>query len=167
MKWSEFKILTETSKTPLTRALALASFLGSDYPTNLGARTAPPAKDLMAFGSVLAHNQNQHNIGESLSMRRLQIQSNFSLTCRIVLFLQNLHFYTSSSYARRWKKNYKNLWVKSVKNWWIVVDFVVCGVSKVENKRVLKTNFASRHEIIAIFLSFYFNHNDVWCFEWW
>lgn len=63
---SEFKILTENSKTPLSRALALASFLGSDYPSNLGARTAPPAKDLMAFGSVLAHNQNQHNIGELL-----------------------------------------------------------------------------------------------------
>lgn len=59
---SEVKILTENSKTPLSRALALASFLGTDYPPNLGARTAPPAKDLMAFGSVLAHNQ--HNIGK-------------------------------------------------------------------------------------------------------
>lgn len=58
---SEVKILTENSKTPLSRALALASFLGTEYPPNLGARTAPPAKDLMAFGSVLAHNQ--HNIG--------------------------------------------------------------------------------------------------------
>ena len=56
---SDFKILTETTKTPLSRALALASFLGDGY-TALGAR-APPAKDLMAFGSVLQHNQ--HNIG--------------------------------------------------------------------------------------------------------
>lgn len=60
---SKVKILTENSKTPLSRALALASFLGTEYPPNLGARTAPPAKDLMAFGSVLAHNQ--HNIGRS------------------------------------------------------------------------------------------------------
>ncbi len=60
--FSEFKILTENSKTPLSRALALASFLGSEqYPPNLGARTAPPSKDHMAFGSVLGHNQ--HNIG--------------------------------------------------------------------------------------------------------
>lgn len=59
---SEFKILTENSKTPLSRALALASFLGTEYPPNIGTRTAPPAKDLMAFGSVLAHNQ--HNIGK-------------------------------------------------------------------------------------------------------
>lgn len=61
VKQSEVKILTENSKTPLSRVLALASFLGTDYPPALGARTAPPAKDLMAFGSVLAHNQ--HNIG--------------------------------------------------------------------------------------------------------
>lgn len=58
---SEFKILTENSKTPLSRALALASFLGTDYPAAIGARTAPPSKDHMAYGSVLAHNQ--HNIG--------------------------------------------------------------------------------------------------------
>jgi hypothetical protein len=60
------KILTENSKSPLSRALALASFLGSDYPPTLGgARTAPPSKDHMAFGSVLAHNQ--HNIGKQLA----------------------------------------------------------------------------------------------------
>lgn len=68
MNWSEkVKILTENSKTPLSRALALASFLGTDYPPALGARTAPPAKDLMAFGSVLAHNQ--HNIGKFWVMK--------------------------------------------------------------------------------------------------
>jgi hypothetical protein len=68
LKQSEVKILTENSKTPLSRALALASFLGTDYPQALGVRTAPPAKDLMAFGSVLAHNQ--HNIGEFSSATR-------------------------------------------------------------------------------------------------
>lgn len=66
IKSEEFKILTENSKTPLSRALALASFLGTDYPPALGARTAPPAKDLMAFGSVLAHNQ--HNIGKFMGV---------------------------------------------------------------------------------------------------
>lgn len=66
---SEFKILTENSKTPLSRALALASFLGTDYPAAIGARTAPPSKDHMAYGSVLAHNQ--HNIGNE--MRRPSI----------------------------------------------------------------------------------------------
>lgn len=53
-----FKILTEVSKAPL-RAVALASYLGDSFP--VGAR-APPVKDLMAFGTVLQHNQ--HNIGE-------------------------------------------------------------------------------------------------------
>lgn len=55
---SAFKILTEGSKAP-PRAVALASYLGDGY-SALGAR-APPAKDLMAFGSVLQHTQ--HNIG--------------------------------------------------------------------------------------------------------
>lgn len=55
---TDFKILTETTKTP-PRAVALASFLGDSFAA-IGAR-APPAKDLMAFGSVLQHNQ--HNIG--------------------------------------------------------------------------------------------------------
>ena len=55
---TDFKILTEATKTP-PRAVALASFLGDSYAA-IGAR-APPAKDLMAFGSVLQHNQ--HNIG--------------------------------------------------------------------------------------------------------
>lgn len=60
---NEFKILTENSKAPLSRAVvALASFLGEGY-SALGAR-APPAKDLMAFGSVLQHNQ--HNIGRQM-----------------------------------------------------------------------------------------------------
>jgi hypothetical protein len=52
------KILKEIGKVP-KRASALASYIGDGY-TALGAR-APPAKDLMAFGSVLQHNQ--HNIG--------------------------------------------------------------------------------------------------------
>uniref|UniRef100_A0A182WDK9 LIM zinc-binding domain-containing protein n=1 Tax=Anopheles minimus TaxID=112268 RepID=A0A182WDK9_9DIPT len=55
---TDFKILTEATKTP-PRAVALASFLGDSFAA-IGAR-APPAKDLMAFGSVLQHNQ--HNIG--------------------------------------------------------------------------------------------------------
>lgn len=59
-----FKILTEVSKAPL-RAVALASYLGDSFP--VGAR-APPVKDLMAFGTVLQHNQ--HNIGELLGRRR-------------------------------------------------------------------------------------------------
>ncbi|XP_059608213.1 LIM/homeobox protein Lhx1 [Phlebotomus argentipes] len=53
------KILTEATKAP-PRAVALASFLGDSYA--LGAR-APPAKDLLAFGSVLQHTQ--HNIGRA------------------------------------------------------------------------------------------------------
>jgi hypothetical protein len=79
----------------------LASFLGSDYPSNLGARTAPPAKDLMAFGSVLAHNQNQHNIGE---FSKFQFNSIFffisdgfkissSLICRILTFFFRYYFF--------------------------------------------------------------------------
>lgn len=60
----KFKILTENQKAPL-RAAALASYLGDGgYPTALGARALPP-KDLMAFGSVLQHNQ--HNIGKCTS----------------------------------------------------------------------------------------------------
>uniref|UniRef100_A0A336LSK1 CSON003006 protein n=1 Tax=Culicoides sonorensis TaxID=179676 RepID=A0A336LSK1_CULSO len=56
------KILTENQKAPL-RAAALASYLGdSGYSAALGARALPP-KDLMAFGSVLQHNQ--HNIGRA------------------------------------------------------------------------------------------------------
>lgn len=53
------KILTENTKAPF-RAAALASYLGDGY-SSLGARAQAP-KDLMAFGSVLQHNQ--HNIGK-------------------------------------------------------------------------------------------------------
>ncbi|EDS35915.1 conserved hypothetical protein [Culex quinquefasciatus] len=55
---TRFKILTENTKAP-PRAVALASYLGDGF-SAVGTR-APPAKDLMAFGSVLQHNQ--HNIG--------------------------------------------------------------------------------------------------------
>lgn len=57
---TRFKILTENTKAP-PRAVALASYLGDGF-SAVGTR-APPAKDLMAFGSVLQHNQ--HNIGTS------------------------------------------------------------------------------------------------------
>lgn len=63
---SSFKILTEGSKAP-PRAVALASYLGDGY-SALGAR-APPAKDLMAFGSVLHHKQ--HNIGNQQKPKEL------------------------------------------------------------------------------------------------
>lgn len=53
------KILTEVSKAP-PKAVALASYLGDGY-SAIG-RTQP-AKNLMAFGSVLQHTQ--HNIGMS------------------------------------------------------------------------------------------------------
>lgn len=58
------KILTEISKTP-PKAVALASYLGDSYQQSLS-RTS--AKDLMAFGSVLQHNQ--HNIGMYFSFSR-------------------------------------------------------------------------------------------------
>lgn len=59
MKNKRLKILTENGKAP-PRAVALASYLGEGF-SAVGTR-APPAKDLMAFGSVLQHNQ--HNIGK-------------------------------------------------------------------------------------------------------
>lgn len=89
VKQSKVKILTENSKTPLSRALALASFLGTEYPPALGARTAPPAKDLMAFGSVLAHNQ--HNIGRCRRLTFHQIRRRQKKRRRRKIFADKLH----------------------------------------------------------------------------
>jgi hypothetical protein len=159
----------------------LASFLGSDYPSNLGARTAPPAKDLMAFGSVLAHNQNQHNIGEFskfqfnsifFHQRRLQNiiishMSNSDIFFSLLFFLQ--YFYSQCYfYARRWN-NYWSQWKIVNFNSFTYKFFVVVVIVKwiKRTKEFLKNiffgnqqNTASRHKIIAIFLSFSFKN---WC----
>lgn len=68
------KILTEISKAP-PRAVALASYLGEGYSQSLN-RT--PAKDLMAFGSVLQHTQ--HNIGMYYTLPSDKRISSFSLS---------------------------------------------------------------------------------------
>jgi hypothetical protein len=97
LKPSRFKILTENSKTPLTRALALASFLSTDYPTALGARSAPPTKDHMAFGTVLAHNQ--HNIGKQRSISDESEENILKKNCKncdgdfLIIFLFAFHIF--------------------------------------------------------------------------
>jgi predicted acetyltransferase len=97
-----FKILTENTKTPLSRAKVLASFLGSECSPVLSTKSTLISKDHMAFGSVLGHNQ--HNIGLYLITKMLKKKKKSRRSC--------FGFRSSSKYV--WLNVW--CWIKEAQN---------------------------------------------------